>query len=227
LLAPAVDDGRLCGFGNAASMVELFDEQGVLRSRLLILKGRRLRTESLYDNGKVATQEELLGTQRIERQFSSAGVKRRETAWLVERGRTLRQRELEYSEKGGLLREQRWNAQGEPMRDDSYFASSGQAKIKTSFGGHGEARFAELSEFHENGQRAAQGRFMAPPRAPLVPVGTHRRFNERGTLVAETDYDAKGRLLRERNWDDEGRLLRDQPVPADASPAAKPASPAQ
>ncbi|MGR4870640.1 toxin-antitoxin system YwqK family antitoxin [Variovorax sp. LARHSF232] len=218
MLQPVVEDRRLCGFDKAASTVELFDDKGVLRSRLVYLHGRRLRAESLYDNGKVAAQEELAGNQRVERQFSSAGIKRRESVWLLqERGRTVRQRVLEYSERGALLREQRWDASGEPLRDDSYFASNGQPKSKQNFSGSGDRRVADVVEFHENGQRAAQGRFLAPARAPLLPVGTHCRFNEQGTMVAELNYDDKGRLIQERSWDDSGRLLREEPAPGDAA----------
>lgn len=221
LLAPAVDDARLCGFGQGASNVELFDDKGLLRSRLVYLKGKRLRAESLYDNGKVATQEEQIGNQRIERQFSSTGVKRRESvSLLLDRGRVVRQRVLEFSEKGGLVREQRWDSAGEPLRDDSYYPGNGQAKSKTSFSGTGEARIADVVEFHDNGQRAAQGRFLAPLRAPLLPVGTHRRFNEQGVLVAETNYDAKGQLTRERRWDDAGELLRDESIPPESTQKA-------
>lgn len=226
LLVPAVDDARLCGFNGSASTVELFDDKGVLRSRLVYLKGKRLRAESLYDNGKVAAQEEQLGNQRVERQFSSAGIKRRETVWLLpERGRPVRQRAAEFSEKGGLLREQQWDAGGEALRDDSYFASNGQPKAKTRFGGSGTARFAEIVEFHENGQRATQGRFLAAPaHAPLLPVGTHRRFDEAGALLAESSYDEQGRLLRARTWDAAGQLLTDQAPPAESAPAGKPPS---
>jgi antitoxin component YwqK of YwqJK toxin-antitoxin module len=222
LLASAVDDARLCGFGRSPSTVELFDDKGVLRSRLAYQNGKRLRAESLYDNGKVASQEEVIGRQRIERQFSSTGIKRSESVSLLERGRTVRQRMLEFSEKGTLLREQAWDAAGEPLRDDSYFAPSGQPKNKTSFAGSGEARVADVVEFHDNGQRAAQGRFLAPARAPLLPVGTHRRFNEQGVLVAESVYDEQGRLTRERAWDETGKLLRDEGTPAET--ASKPPS---
>ena len=65
----------------------------------------------------------------------------------------------------------------------------------------------------------------APAHAPLLPVGMHRRFNDRGTLVAEMNYDGKGRLLEERRWDDAGQLLRpDEPAPAPSEAAGKPAA---
>lgn len=224
LLEPVVDDRRLCGFQKVASTVELFDDKGLMRSRLVYLNGRRLRAESLYDNGKVASVEEMSGNQRIERQFSSAGIKRRESvSLLLERGRSVRQRTLEYSERGWLVREQRWDASGEPVRDDSYYTQNGQPKNKQSFSGSGSARVMDVIEYFENGQRSAEGRFSAPVHAPLLPVGMHRRFNDRGTLVAEMNYDDKGRLLEERRWDDAGQpLRREEPTPVEA--AGKPAS---
>lgn len=209
LLDPAVDDKRLCGFEKLPSRVELYDDKGVLRSRVAYLNGRRLRSESLYDNGKIASLEQSSGNQRIEEQFSSAGVKRSETVSLLqERGRAVRQQSREYSERGWLVREQRWDANGELLRDDSYYTLNGQPKTKLSFRGAGASRTAELIEFHENGQRSAEGRFIAPPHAPLLPIGTHRRFDERGTLVTELNYDNKGKLLQERHWDAAGQLLR-------------------
>ena len=48
-------------------------------------------------------------------------------------------------------------------------------------------------------------------------MGTHRRFNEQGTLVAELSYDDQGRLIQERTWDDSGQLLREEPSPGDAA----------
>jgi antitoxin component YwqK of YwqJK toxin-antitoxin module len=214
LLAPLVDDTRLCGFGRSVSTVELFDDNGLLRSRLGLLGGKRVRTESFYDNGKLAIQEEQVGSERIERRFSSEGVKRREVVMTVtrERAAPVRQRELEFSEKGTLVREQRWDAAGEPLRDDSFYAD-GKPRSKIGYSGSGDARVADVTEFHESGQRATQGRFLAPARAPLLPVGTHRRFNAQGVLVAESSYDAKGRAIRERSWSDTGELLRDDAVP--------------
>jgi len=217
LLEPAVDDRRLCGFQKEASTVELFDDKGVLRSRLVYLNGRRQRAESLYDNGKIASVEEASGNQRIERQYSSTGVKRRESvSVLIDRSRLVRQRTLEYSERGWLVREQRWDTNGNLVRDDSYYTQNGQPKNKQAFSGIGSARVVDVIEYFENGQRLTEGRFSSPVHAPLQPVGLHRRFNDRGSLVAEMNYDDKGRLLEERRWDDAGQLLqRAEPAPAE------------
>ena len=219
LLGPAADDRRLCGFQKMPSSVELFDDNGVLRSRLVYLNGKRQRAESLYDNGKVASVEETSGRQRIERQFSSAGVKRRESiSLLLDRGRSVRERTLEYSERGWLVREQRWDTNGDPVRDDSYYTQNGQPRNKQAFSGSGPDRVVDVIEYFESGQRSAEGRFSAPLHAPLLPVGMHRRFNDRGTLVAEMNYDGKGRLLEERKWDDAGQLLgNENPEPAETA----------
>ncbi|MDM0115754.1 hypothetical protein QTI66_26630 [Variovorax sp. J22R133] len=217
LLAPVVDDARLCGFGKTTSTVELFDINGLLRSRITWLNGKRLRSESLYDNGKVATQEEFNGKRRVERRFSSEGIKRLEVVFAVlDRGGVVKQREEEFSEKGILVRDQQWDDAGEPLRDDSY-SVDGKPRSKVSYSGRGDSRVADVTEFHDNGQRAAQGRFLAPARAPLLPIGIHRRFNDKGTLVTESTYDAKGQATRERTFDDSGAQVHDQAVAPDGT----------
>jgi antitoxin component YwqK of YwqJK toxin-antitoxin module len=78
VLAPVIDDSKLCGFASAGtpSQVELFDGKGTLRVRVSYAAGKRVRNENLYDNGKPQTQDEIVGNQRTERRFSSEGVKR-------------------------------------------------------------------------------------------------------------------------------------------------------
>ncbi len=216
VLSPAVDDARLCGFISGPSQVELFDGKGQLRTRLSFKDGKRVRSEELYDNGKPASQDEVSGNQRTERRFSSEGIKRREVvSLLVDRG-AIRQREQEFSEKGSLVREQRWNAAGEPVSDESYYLN-GQPKTKTSYGVGGDARLLEAVEFHDNGQRAAAGRYTAIDRYRRTPVGTHQRFDDKGMLMAESVYDDKGRVTRERTWDASGKPERDDEVFEDGS----------
>ena len=216
MLAPAVDDARLCGFISGPSQVELFDAGGILRSRLSYLSGKRVRSQSFYDNGKPSVQDEIAGSQRIERQFSSEGVKRRETAWLLLERSAVRQREQEFSEKGTLIRDQRWNPAGQPIGDDSYYLD-GRPRSKSVYRGTGDARTVEITEFHDGGQRAAHGRYLVTDRGRQVPVGTHRRFNEKGALLAESSFDAKGRVTRERSWDESGELQHDEHVFEDGS----------
>jgi antitoxin component YwqK of YwqJK toxin-antitoxin module len=216
MLAPAVDDAKLCGFVGGPSQVELFDARGILRSRLSFVMGKRVRSQSFYDNGKPAVQDETIGNQRIERQFSSEGVKRRETAWLLLERSAVKQREQAFSEKGTLVRDQRWNSAGVPIGDDSYYLN-GQPRARSAFSGSGEARTVEITEFYDTGQRAAQGRFKAGVRGRQMPIGTHRRFSESGVLLAESTFDAKGRVTRERSWDEAGEPLADDEVFEDGS----------
>jgi antitoxin component YwqK of YwqJK toxin-antitoxin module len=217
LLAPAADDARLCGFvGSTPSQVELFDGKGILRTRLAYLAGKRVRSEELYDNGKPSMQDEISGTQRIERRWSSEGIKRREIVYLLlERG-AIKRREQEFSEKGLLVRDQRWSAAGEPLSDESYYLN-GQPRSKAVYGEGNEARTVEITEFHDNGERAALGRFAVVSRFRQIPIGLHQRFNDSGKLRAESSYDDKGRVTRERSWDADGKLERDDEVFEDGS----------
>ncbi len=211
MLAPAADDARLCGFTGGPSQVELFDERGILRSRLSYLTGKRVRSQNFYDNGKPSVQDEIVGNQRTERQFSSEGVKRRETVWRLLERSAVRQREQEFSEKGALVRDQRWNPAGEPISDESYHPN-GQLRSKSVYRGQGDSRTVEITEFYDTGRRAAHGRFMVVGRGRQVPVGKHQRFSERGTLLAESVFDARGRMLSERSWNEDGVLERDEQV---------------
>lgn len=216
MLAPALDDARLCGFVGSPSQVELFDAKGILRSRLAYLAGKKVRSEELYDNGKPSMQDEISGNQRIERRWSSEGVKRREVVYLLlERG-AIKQREQEFSEKGTLVREQRWGPGGDPLSDESYYLN-GQPRSKAVYGEGNEARTVEITEFHDNGQRAALGRFLVVSRFRQIPIGLHQRFSDKGVLQAESSYDDKGRVTRERSWDADGKLERDDEVFEDGS----------
>ncbi|MDM0046981.1 hypothetical protein QTH91_20990 [Variovorax dokdonensis] len=213
LLLPVVDDARLCGFNSSgAATVDLFDEHEVRRSRITHLNGRRLRSESFYDNGIVATQEDLIGNQRIERQYASDGSRRSETVYVVERGRSQRMSFREFSSGDLLVREQAWNETGEPLRDDFYFAETGGPRKTTRYQRQGSVRTAEVVEYLQSGQVAFRGHYLAPPQAPLLPTGTHQRFDAQGAVVAESVYSVKGKLLRERAWGPDGQLLVDDSV---------------
>lgn len=216
VLAPVADDARLCGFSGGTSQVELFDAKGTLRARLSYLAGKRVRSEDLYDNGKPAAQDEVAGNQRTERRFSSEGVKRREVVSLIGDRGAVKQREQEFSERGTLVREQRWNTAGAPLSDESYY-QNGQPRSKSAYGVDGNARLVEVTEFHDNGQKAAVGRYLANDRLGQTPVGAHQRFSDKGLLIAESVYDAKGRITRERTWDVNGKLERDDEVFEDGS----------
>lgn len=220
-LSPAVDDARLCGFsGTGPSQVDLFDAQGSLRSRLSYVSGKRTRLQNFYDNGKTAMLDETVGNQRTEQNYSSEGVKRRETAYLLVERASVRVREQAFSEKGTLVRDQRWNSAGEPIVDDSYYLN-GQPSSKSAYSGSGDTRTVEITEFYDTGERAALGRYQVVGRGRQIPIGTHQRFSEKGSLLAESSFDAKGRVTRERAWDESGELQRDDEVFEDGSRKAR------
>ncbi len=218
VLAPTVDDARLCGFGSAApAKVELFDSRGTVRTRLELAAGKRVRVEDLHDNGKLAALQEIGDTQRSEKRYTSDGTLQRETRWRTTERGSIRQREAEFSERGSLVREQRWTPEGELLANDTYYLN-GQPRSKAAYIGSGGQREVEVTTFHDNGQRSGVGRFTVAERGGRQsPTGAHQRFNEQGTRIAESSYDAQGRARRERSWGDDGKLLRDDEVFEDGS----------
>ncbi|CAN7528363.1 toxin-antitoxin system YwqK family antitoxin [Polaromonas sp. LjRoot131] len=215
LLAPPADDARWCGFSGGASQLDLFSGKGVLKGRSSYLAGKRVRHETLGEDGKPDYQEELSGSTRTERHFNNAGVKRREIQWLLDGKTSFREREQEFADSGALTRDRRWSA-GKPVSDQSYYLN-GQPRSKTEYGGEGDAAWLQTTEFFDSGKTASTGRFSASNRYRQLPLGTHQRFNEAGKLVAESSYDERGRITREKSWDDEGKLLRDDSVFEDGS----------
>ncbi|HSV52493.1 MAG TPA: hypothetical protein VLJ57_10270 [Burkholderiaceae bacterium] len=214
LLVPAADDAKWCGFGGN-SQIEFFGNDGTVRARATFAQGKRLRHEMLFDNGKPSHQEELAGSQRIERNFWPEGGKRSEVLWaLVERG-ALKEREQEFAQNGTLVRERRW-ANGEPQSDHAFYLN-GQPRSKAEYSGQGAARALKISEFHDNGVLAREGRFALAGRQSQTPVGSHKRYDTKGNAVAESIYDDKGRITRERSWDESSKLLRDDEVFEDGS----------
>jgi antitoxin component YwqK of YwqJK toxin-antitoxin module len=217
-LAPAVDDARLCGFAGGASQVELFGSSGTLAGRGSYLAGRRVREDAFFDNGQLQYQSEVSGDTRIERFFTSTGVKRRELQ-SVASGKTsfARVREQDFAESGVLTRDRRWSPLGWAVRDERFFLN-GQPKEKIEFGGagaDGRPSWQQATTFHDNGKPAFTGRFQLGSRT--APTGAHQSFDENGRLVAESLYDDTGRITREKAWDERGRLLRDNEVFEDGS----------
>ncbi len=148
----------------APSQVELFDARGSLRSRLSYVAGKRVRSEELYDNGKPAALDEMVGNQRIEQNFSSEGVKRREMVSLLGERGAIRQREQAFSEQGDAgaraALEQRGIA-AERRRASTTTASRAASRYTAWTA---TARLVEITEFHDSGQRAAIGRYLANDR---------------------------------------------------------------
>jgi antitoxin component YwqK of YwqJK toxin-antitoxin module len=213
-LAPDVDDARLCGF-NGVSELELFSDKRVLRARLRLDGGKRLRQETLYDNGVPQRVTQLQGKQRIEQSFSPSGVKLREERFAVSEQRSVLELEQRYSETGKLTQEKRWLG-GEPTSERSFYLN-GQLQQETLFSVEQGVHQQQLSQYHDNGKLASVGRSLRDSRHRDVPVGVHKRYDEQGQLRSESSYDEKGHLNRERSWDGQAKLERDDEVFEDGS----------
>jgi antitoxin component YwqK of YwqJK toxin-antitoxin module len=218
LLAAPADDARWCGFSGGASKVELFSSKGVLNGSSSYLAGKRIRHETLGENGKPDYLDEVSGSTRIERHFNNSGVKRREIQWKLDAEtprNSLKEREQEFADSGTLTRDRKWS-EGKLVSDQSYYLN-GQPRSKTEFGGEGDGAWLQATDFFDNGTVARTGRYSNSSRYRQLPLGTHQRFNEAGKLVAESSYDDRGRITREKTWDNEGKLLSDDAVFEDGS----------
>ncbi len=215
VMAPVVDDARLCGFTNGPSKLELFDERGALSARASWQAGERVRYEQVYGNGKTQLLQEITPTRRLDQQFSQDGVKRREEERTLDNKKTIAVRLQQFSETGTLVRDQRWGA--ERMQSDTSFYLNGQPKSKTEYGKDDTGNWLVETEYRDDGSLASKGRYLEPNRNRRIPTGTHQYFNAAGKVVGESIYDAKGRISREKAWNDAGVLLRDDEVFEDGS----------
>ena len=216
LLAPHVDDAKLCGFSGQPSQVELFSSKGTVRSRLRYLDGKRVRLEQLNDAGRATLIDEIAGDIRTEQRFDPDGTLRREVRLqAAERGFT-RESEKEFSEKGTLVREQRF-AQGQ-LASDARFYLNGQPRTRSEYTRDGNTVKTVSTDYYDSGKLAGEGTYVSiRGRYGEQPVGSHKRFDEQGRLAAESIYDDKGKLSRELVWDEAGKLVRDDEVFEDGS----------
>lgn len=216
LLAPGVDDAKFCGFNGSSSKVDLFNARGQIYARVTYLAGKRISVEDLYDSGKPSYKLQITGDQRLEQRFAESGVQLREIVSRITDRSSIKQVEKEFAESGTLKKETRWTTDGDLDVVQTFYLN-GQPRSKTAYSGAKDARIAEETSFHDNGQRSSVGRYSHNGRYRETPIGVHQSFNDKGQLVAETTYDDKGGLSRERSWDDSGKLERDEAVFSDGS----------
>lgn len=223
LLAPHVDDAALCGFQGKPSVVRTYTDSGALRAANTWLGGVNQKSVSYHANGQPATQDETLGEQRVQQTFSADGVKLKEVVWSLKEHPPVRQSEREFSDSGTLVHElvhalldvagQRQNR----LVKETRFYLNGQPKSVDSYTLDGALELRESRRYHDNGQLAAQGRYLVEGRYRERPVGVHQAFDEQGRLVRESHYNDRGNIQRERLWDTSGTLLRDDAVFEDGS----------
>lgn len=215
LLAPAVDDAKLCGFSGGPSKLEFFRDDGALTGRASYDAGRRVKLEQLYDNGAVSQSQETSGNQRVDRSFTREGQKKRDTLWTLSGTMAVMDRDQEYAASGSLLRERKWT-RGELVSDEQFYLN-GQPRQRNVYTLDGNLRSLDSTTFHDNGQPSSSGRYLVPGRSSQIALGSHKRFDSTGRLRGQTDYDEQGKPTREREWDEAGKPLRDDAVFEDGS----------
>lgn len=215
LLAPAADDAHWCGFSGGPSKLEFFRDGGALRARGRYLAGKRILYETLGDNGQPTERDEVVTGLRTERRFFTDGGLQREMVWREQGKTAFKEREKNFAASGALERERHWS-DGNLVSDQTFYLN-GQPRSKSEFGGANETAWRQTIDYYDNGKVEATGRFSETDRYRSTPVGTQQRFNQAGTLVAESVYDARGHLNREKTWDEKGMLLRDDAVFEDGS----------
>jgi antitoxin component YwqK of YwqJK toxin-antitoxin module len=223
LLAPHVDDVVLCGFQGKLSVVETFADNGTLRAANTWLAGVNQKSVTFHGNGKPASVDETLGEQRVQQSFSAEGAKLKEVVWSLKEKTAARVSEREFADSGTLVHEQVYalvevaGQRQNRLVAETRFYLNGQPRSKDSFSLDGRQELREARQFHDNGQLAAQGRYVVEGRYRERPTGVHQRYSEQGRLVQENTYNDKGNIQRERAWDAAGQLLRDDVVFEDGS----------
>ncbi|MES2103986.1 MAG: hypothetical protein V4634_08205 [Pseudomonadota bacterium] len=217
VLGPAVDDGALCGFARSPAKIEFFNGKAELRARATYEAGKRVRYETLWDNGKTSQLEENSAERRLERSFSREGVKRRETSFKLGGKYPVKERQQEFSESGTLVNDKQWT-DGE-LSVEKVFFLNGQLRSISENLDDGKQRSVSIKNYYDNGTLASEEAYLRPASGGYrqQAIGTHKSYNQRGQLVAESTFDERGRLKHERSWDDAGKLVRDDEVFEDGS----------
>jgi antitoxin component YwqK of YwqJK toxin-antitoxin module len=222
LLAPHMDDARLCGFG-APSTVNTYSSRGDLRSTSVLVAGVEQKSTSFFANGKPELEEVLQGSQRSEVFYADDGVKRREKLWDVSGRTALLLREVEFHASGTRVVERNYailetnGRKRSRLASESNFYLNGQHKSKDVFTLDGNTELRDTQQFNDQGKLSQQGRYVIQDRYNERPVGVHQFWFANGKLEEEDTYDAKGNLARQKVWDESGKLLKDDALFEDGS----------
>jgi len=221
-LAPAADDAAWCGHRGGPATVPLYATNGKPRGSIVYERGELRRSEMLWENGTPREQIEITREGGSERSFAADGTKRREQKWVsvaTQDGRPRRITVLdqEFHTSGTLVRERRWlpDDRGASLTSEKRWYLNGQLReLIEATTVQGQRREAS---FHDNGQPASDGLWLAGGRSDHQPSGVHKRFDDAGRLKLERHHDAQGRVTREREFDAGGQLLRDDELFEDGS----------
>ncbi len=223
LLAPHVNDAKLCGFEGVPSTVNLYSHKGDLRSTIVLLAGVEQKATTFYANGKPELEEELLpgGAQKRETAYHpDGGGKRRERLWDVSAGRpALLLREADFHTSGTLVVERQYQlVDTSRLAAESRFYLNGQPQQKDVYTpGDGNVELRDTQRYTDQGKLKAQGRYALEGRYGERPVGVHQTFFANGKPEREDSFDTKGKITRQKVWDESGKLLSDDELFEDGS----------
>ena len=228
LLAPHVNDAKLCGFEGVPSTVNLYSQKGDLRSTIVLLAGVEQKATTFYANGKPELEEELLpgGMQKRETAYyPEGGGKRRERLWDVSAGRpALLLREADFHTSGTLVAERQYQLldtsngrKRSRLAAESRFYLNGQPQQKDVYTQEGSVELRDTQRYTDQGKLKAQGRYALEGRYGERPVGVHQTFFANGKPEREDSFDTKGKATRQKLWDESGKLLSDDEVFEDGS----------
>lgn len=225
LLAPHVNDARLCGFEGGPSTVMLYSFKGDLRSTVVWVAGIEQKATTFYANGKPESEEELLqqGTQKRETSYFDDGGKRREKLWDVSSRPALLLGEAEFHASGTRVAERSFQvveANGRKrsrLATESRFYLNGQPQQKDVYTLEGNTELRDTQRFTDQGKLRSQGRYVVEGRYGERPVGVHQVFFASGKQEREDSFDAKGKLARQKVWNESGQLLSDDELFEDGS----------
>ena len=231
LLAPHVNDAKLCGFEGGPSTVNLYSQKGDLRGTALLVAGVEQKATTYFANGKPELEEELLqgGTQKREAfYYAEGGGKQREKLWDLSAGRpALLLREAEFHASGTLVVERMYQVvvadansgrKRSRLATESRFYLNGQPQQKDVYTqGDGNTELRDTQRFTDQGKLKQQGRFAREGRYGERPVGVHQAFFASGKQEREDTFDAKGKVARQKVWDESGKLISDDELFEDGS----------
>jgi hypothetical protein len=117
------------------------------------------------------------------------------------------------------VRERRWapDERGAQLASEKRWYLNGQLRETIEATTQPGQALRREASFHDNGQPAAEGLWLAGGRHDRQPSGIHKRFDDAGRLRLERHHDAQGRVQREREFDAAGQLVRDDELFEDGS----------
>lgn len=202
-------DAGPCGHQGSA-VTELFHEAGGVESRVTYERGKRLREDTFWTDGKPRSSVVLSGERPSAREYSREGVLKSERV-VVARNELI---DRTFGDRETLVGERR-TVDGR-VRSETQWYLNGQKKLTTQ---QEDAATQAEQRFHDNGKLSFEGRYKTAERGgwSRTPIGVHKAYDASGQLRREVHFDDKGVRRRERSWSEAGQLEKDDELYEDGS----------